>query len=44
MQREINDKRQELLARESQLKDLEARMTREHSSAPMEGELNEVPA
>lgn len=44
VQREINDKRQELLARESQLKDLEARMTREHSTAPLEGDVNEVPA
>ena len=29
MQREINEKRQELLARESQLKEIEARMQRE---------------
>lgn len=38
VQREINDKRQELLARESQLKDLEARMVREQSSAPLDGD------
>ena len=32
MQREIEQKRQELLARESQLKELESRMTREPST------------
>ena len=31
MQREINEKRQELLARESQLKELESRMVREQT-------------
>lgn len=31
MQREINEKRQELLARESQLKELESRMARDHT-------------
>lgn len=31
VQREINEKRQELLARESQLKEIEARMQREQS-------------
>ena len=31
MQREINEKRQELLARESQLREIEARMQREQS-------------
>ena len=33
MQREINEKRQELLARESQLREIEARMHREQSAA-----------
>jgi cell division control protein 11 len=33
IQREINEKRQELLARESQLKEIEARMQREQSAA-----------
>lgn len=33
VQREINEKRQELLARESQLKEFEARMQREQSIA-----------
>lgn len=31
VQREINEKRQELLARESQLKEIEARMQRDQS-------------
>lgn len=31
VQREINEKRQELLARESQLREIEARMQREQS-------------
>ncbi|KAI6898538.1 hypothetical protein KC318_g1899, partial [Hortaea werneckii] len=35
VQREINEKRQELLARESQLKELESRMVRE--GTPREG-------
>lgn len=33
VQREIQEKRQELLARESQLKEIEARMHREQSQA-----------
>ncbi|KAG9628103.1 hypothetical protein KCU64_g17998, partial [Aureobasidium melanogenum] len=33
VQREINEKRQELLARESQLREIEARMHREQSAA-----------
>jgi cell division control protein 11 len=32
VQKEINEKRQELLARESQLKEIEARMHREHTA------------
>ena len=32
VQREINEKRQELLARESQLKEIEARMHREQTA------------
>lgn len=32
VQREINEKRQELLARESQLREMEARMHREHAA------------
>ena len=33
VQKEINEKRQELLARESQLREIEARMHREQSAA-----------
>lgn len=35
VQKEINEKRQELLARESQLREIEARMHREQSAAAL---------
>ena len=46
VQREINEKRQELLARESQLKELESRMVRDQtpSQQPMIGEDDETEA
>ena len=42
VQREINEKRQELLARESQLKEIEARMQREQSGALEQSEVTEA--
>lgn len=44
MQREINEKRQELLARESQLKEIEARMNREQSSVFTDADSTEAGA
>lgn len=40
VQREINEKRQELLVREGQLKEFEARMHRDHSAALSEADSN----
>ena len=40
VQREINEKRQELLARESQLREIEARMQREATASQATPEAN----
>jgi cell division control protein 11 len=42
VQREINEKRQELLARESQLKEIEARMNREQSGQLQDHDADEA--